>query len=159
MCGIISTRPWERKKYKKKLNQSGNAELSCCVRQSNRWSPSNQTWFGKSLQSPKENLKWFKMIVFGKYRFIPEMIGLDSQGGWRDYIVRIILSITLIVWMSIASIWIVLHFRDGSDEWLFLVITFLSYGAVIATYFHLIINRKQFYSFLDEMNRMVHSSL
>lgn len=104
--------------------------------------------------------KWFqKMIIFGKFKLVMQMSGLDPEGGRRNIFARIIFSVAFFLFILSTSILLTINFRRDIDQALPILPLFLAFGSTIATYFHLVINREQFYSIFEELQDIVHESL
>lgn len=99
-----------------------------------------------------------KMIIFGKRNFLLKMSGLDPEGGRGNTIARISFSIVFVVLNLLSTIFLVLNFRQDIDQTLLIMPLFLAYQATIAIYFHLVINRDEFYALLDELQDIVQGS-
>lgn len=99
------------------------------------------------------------MIMFGKYKFVLEMCGLNPQGGRKNHMARIVYSVIFFFFTLLTSTFLALNFQRDTDQSLSVVCILLSHMAIISTYFHLLINRKQFYALLDEMQDIVNESV
>lgn len=100
-----------------------------------------------------------KMIIFGKHEFLLQMNGLYPKGGLGNIGSRIIFSVVFVLFISLTMILFILNYRRDIDRVLPLLPIFFLYGAIIATYFYLVINREQFHSLLDELQDIVHESV
>lgn len=99
------------------------------------------------------------MIIFGKYRFLLQMSGLDPHGGRKNVVARIVFSVTFALFILLTSIFFVLHFRRDVGRVMPIVPLYLGFLAIIATYFHLLTNREAFYSLLEDLEDIVHKSM
>lgn len=97
--------------------------------------------------------------IFGNFVIFQKFNGLDPQGGHRNTIARVVYSVLFISFNSLTSIYIALNFRRNPDQALYAVSIVVANSAYIPTYFHLLINREQFYSLLSDMHDIVHESL
>lgn len=103
--------------------------------------------------------KFRKMIVFGKYDFYPELIGLNPQGGSKNLIGRIILSVTFISFILMTSTFLLQNLHQNLNQVLMPVTILIGFGAIIAVYFHILVNRKLFYGLLEEIESVVLESI
>lgn len=100
-----------------------------------------------------------KMIIFGKYKFLLRMSGLDPQGGRKNIVPRIIFLVAFILFNSSVLVLLIFKFQRDINQALNILPILLSSGSLFATYFHLLINRAQFHSFLNEMQDIVQESV
>lgn len=106
----------------------------------------------------KRKSKEVKMIILEKYRLLQKLIGLHEGGGRERILIRILYSVVLISFNSIEVIYIILNARDGIEQ---AVSGLCAIGGIIpalASYAYLLVNRKRYYSVLDEMQQIVDES-
>lgn len=99
------------------------------------------------------------MIIFGKFKFLLEMSGLDPQARSKNYIARIVYTISFLLSCLLASIFVAQTFSQDIDQSLPVVCIILADCALLATYSHLLINRDRFYSLLDDVQDIVDESV
>lgn len=99
------------------------------------------------------------MIIFGKYKFLLKMSGLDPQGGCENSIARIVNSISFFLFSLMMSIFLALNFHRDIDQSLSVGSIIIAHIAIISTYFQLLINRKQFYLLLVELQDIADESV
>lgn len=98
------------------------------------------------------------MIIYGKYKFLLQMSGLDPQGGRKNIVPRIIFSLAFVLFNLLVSTLFMFNFRRDIHQALEILPIILGSGSLFATYFHLLIYRGQFHSFLGEMEDIVRKS-
>lgn len=99
------------------------------------------------------------MVIFGEYKFLLDMTGLDPNGGRKNIVGRAIFSVTSVAMVLLLAISLLLELHGDFDRVSYIVPIFVAFVTTISTYFHLLLNRKSFYCFLDEMEDIVHESL
>lgn len=99
------------------------------------------------------------MIVFGKYKFLLQMSGLDPHGGRKNVVARIVFSVLFALFILLTSIFFILNFRRNIGRVMPIVPLYLGFTAIIATYIQLLTNRRDFHSLLEDMQDIVHASV
>lgn len=100
------------------------------------------------------------MIILRKYKMLLQVTGLalDPHGGCKNVIARIVFSILYFLFNLLSIIFLALTFGDNLEQTLLLMLIIFSHLAIIPSYFHMVINRKQFHSLLDELHDIVQES-
>lgn len=99
------------------------------------------------------------MTIFLKFIIFQKITGLDPQGGWRNTIVQIAYSLLFVSFYLLTTIFIALNFGQNLDQALYDVSVMNANSAFVLTYFHLLMNRDQFYSLLGELQNALHKSV
>lgn len=81
------------------------------------------------------------------------------RGGRHNIIGRIVYSMIFLLFSSLTPPFLALNIDQGIDQILPLVCIIFAHVAIIPPYFHLLFNRKQFYSLLDELQDIVDESV
>lgn len=98
------------------------------------------------------------MIIYGRYEFLLKMCGLHPEGGRNNVIPRITFSVVFVLFNLLVSTLFIFNFRRDIHQALQILPIILGSGSLFATYFHLLIYRDQFHSFLGEMEDIVQES-
>lgn len=97
-------------------------------------------------------------MIFGKYNFYVEAIGLSPQADRKNLIGRVIVSVSFLSLISMMSVFLILNLRRDFDQTFLMVPTYFAYGANIAVYFLLLLNRKHFFSLWRRLEDVVRES-
>lgn len=95
------------------------------------------------------------MILFGKHYFYLQLIGLNPQGERRDIIRRTIVSVTFVSLIIMTLTSLLLNLHQKFNVVLLVVQIFFGYGAIIAEYFSLLLNRKYLSALSGELGEIV----
>lgn len=98
------------------------------------------------------------MIIFGEFKLVLQISGLDPEGGRRNLIARIIFSILFVLFNLTATVFLIRSFVRDIEQILLIMPVYLAYHATIVIYIHLLMNRKEFYSLLDELQDILEES-
>lgn len=98
------------------------------------------------------------MIVFGRYRLMEKLIGLNPIGGRENGFLRIVHLFFIVSFDLMESIFIILNIDDGIDQ----VAPGLAplFGTIppMVSYVHLLINRGRYYSLMNDLQDIVNES-
>lgn len=99
-----------------------------------------------------------KMIVLEKYKWLQKAIGMNPLGGRNNILLRILFSLLFVSFNLMVSIFFILNIHDGIQKTFSILPAICGVMSALLTYWHLLINRKQFYSILFELQKIVNES-
>lgn len=99
-----------------------------------------------------------EMIILGTYKFVLKSVGLYPHGGRENIIARAIFSLLFLLSNLSILIFFTLNLSADVDRVLTVMPQFFGLESIMSSYFHLLINREQFYSLSYEMENIVFES-
>lgn len=95
------------------------------------------------------------MIILEKYKWIQNAIGVDPLGGRYNIILRFLFSVLFVSFNSMVSIFFILNIHGGIEQTSSILPAICGVMSAMLTYWHQLINRKQFYSILFDLQKIV----
>lgn len=99
------------------------------------------------------------IVIFEKYQFLQKIYGLDPHGGCKNILGLVIFTIIQIWCVLLPFIILVTRFEDDIDYALATMPAIFGMGAVVPTYFQLVMKRKRIHMLLDEVQDIVDRSM
>lgn len=98
------------------------------------------------------------MIVLSEFKLLQKLMGLNPLGGVENIAVRICNLYILTSCNLMFVVYLIVNIHGDIYQVLATLPPICAYTSLIATYMHLLLRRKQFYSLLDELLEIVGES-
>lgn len=112
-------------------------------------------WLNSLVSNISCSIRSDKMIVLEKYKWLQKAIGMDPIGERYNIILRFLFSVLFASFNSMVSIFCILNIHGGIEQTSAILPAICGVMSAMLTYWHQLINRKQFYSILFDLQKIV----